>query len=574
MSDRPKLNPTRELPGPSARASAERRLLRLRRLVLGSEQPQVRPEDVGRVLPEAISRRGAGDPALAAALRPTVEEVIQDSVEKNPRILTDVIFPIIGPAIRKAIAHAMAHIVTGLNRSIEHTFTIKGLRWRFEAWRSGKSFAEVVLAHTLEYRVEQVFLVHRETSLPLAHAALPAAGVPDADLVSSMLSAIQDFVRDSFDLPEGEVLDEFTAGDLRVLIENGPRAAVAAVVRGQPPTELRTRLLEAVERIHGEVGDALIEFDGDDAPFLAVSPILEDCLLSRELPRRRSYVAPAIITVAAAAIIVLLAAAFLRGRHRDQEWAGYVEALRAEPGIFVASSGERSGRFFVNGFRDPMARDPVDLLGAKEISAADIDACWDPYLAPDAEFTLVRARELLEPPDSVILSLEDGVMRARGRATARWIHDARRLSRLLPGVASFDTGALVNEGLEHLKASCRLIEGISIPFEPGVSLVSDAGKQELLRAGGHLRTLDEAAARAGARVRVLISGTTDADRTDPGRLAGERAQAVRVVLDHGAWEATSFRVGEALPAARAEGADAVRFTLRITEPGAREEGKR
>jgi OOP family OmpA-OmpF porin len=389
-----------------------------------------------------------------------------------------------------------------------------------------------------------------------------------------MLSAIQDFVRDSFELPEGEVLDELTAGEMKVLIETGPRAAVAAVVRGAPPLELRTRLLEALERIHAQVGDALIEFDGDDAPFLAVTPVLEDCLLMREVPRRRSYLAPAIITVALASIVVVLVAAFLRTRHRDQEWAGYVAALRAEPGIFVASSGHESGRFFVNGFRDPMARDPAELLEARELSPDDIDARWDPYLAPDPEFAMVRARQLLEPPDSVTLALDRGVLRARGHAPAAWIREARRLTPVLPGVASFDTSELVNQGLVHLKERCRSIEEIAISFGPGVSVVSDVGRQELLRVGGFLRALDEAAERGGVRVKVLIFGTTDSDSADRRRLAGERAQAIRVVLDQGPWAATSIQVGQARPAAGATGGDVVRFEVSIAEPGAEEEAKR
>ena len=59
------------------------------------------------------------------------------------------------------------------------------------------SFAEVVLKHTLVYRVEHVFLIHRHTGLLIAHAASQDATSQDPQLVSSMLSAIQDFVRDS-----------------------------------------------------------------------------------------------------------------------------------------------------------------------------------------------------------------------------------------------------------------------------------------------------------------------------------------------------------------------------------------
>ena len=66
------------------------------------------------------------------------------------------------------------------------------------AWRTGKSFAEVVLLNTLVYRVEQVFLIHAQTGLLLQHVVADAVTAQDADMVSGMLTAIRDFARDSF----------------------------------------------------------------------------------------------------------------------------------------------------------------------------------------------------------------------------------------------------------------------------------------------------------------------------------------------------------------------------------------
>ena len=60
-----------------------------------------------------------------------------------------------------------------------------------------------MLKHTLVYRVEHVFLIHRHTGLLIANAASQDATSQDPQLVSSMLSAIQDFVRDSFAEQQG-----------------------------------------------------------------------------------------------------------------------------------------------------------------------------------------------------------------------------------------------------------------------------------------------------------------------------------------------------------------------------------
>jgi len=75
-----------------------------------------------------------------------------------------------GPAIRRAIGEALSRLIQSLDRALDHSLTWRGLGWRLEAARTGRSFAEVVLAHTLVFRVEQVFLIHRRTGLLLLRA--------------------------------------------------------------------------------------------------------------------------------------------------------------------------------------------------------------------------------------------------------------------------------------------------------------------------------------------------------------------------------------------------------------------
>jgi OOP family OmpA-OmpF porin len=58
------------------------------------------------------------------------------------------------------------------------------------ALRTGTSFAEVVLLNTLLYRVEQVFLIERESGLLLQHVRSAAVRTEDADMVAGMLTAI------------------------------------------------------------------------------------------------------------------------------------------------------------------------------------------------------------------------------------------------------------------------------------------------------------------------------------------------------------------------------------------------
>src|SRR2546421_572022 len=189
-------------PGDSVEAFEE-----LRRLLLSGEREQLRDlrdrlnnrerrsKDVAGVLPEAVKLSGERGEELVQALRPAVEGSIKQSIEKKPDTFVGALHPIIGPMMRRSIAESLRRLM----QSLEHPFSWRGLKWRFEALRTGKSFAEVVMLRSLVYRVEQLFLIHHKTSLSLLHVALDPAIAKDSDMmVAGMLSTIQDFARDSF----------------------------------------------------------------------------------------------------------------------------------------------------------------------------------------------------------------------------------------------------------------------------------------------------------------------------------------------------------------------------------------
>jgi len=262
----------------------------LRTLILAPEQleiselkermndPRIRAEELSKVIAEAIVIRAATDRKLATALLPTIEEIIRDSVKRDPKFLADSIFPIIGPAIRRSIAESLRAMVESMSTTIDYTFSWRGIRWRMESWRTGKPFAEIVLMHTLVYRMEQIFLIHKETGLVLQHVAAESVDSKDADMVSAMLTAIQDFVNDSFSAKEDSSLQNLNLGELTIWVEQGPRTILASVIRGNPPAELKTVLKELLENIEFEYNTALDNFKGDAAPFEPCKPDLLYCL--------------------------------------------------------------------------------------------------------------------------------------------------------------------------------------------------------------------------------------------------------------------------------------------------------
>ncbi|MEW6350973.1 MAG: OmpA family protein [Thermodesulfobacteriota bacterium] len=437
----------------------------LRRL----DDPALRAKEISRILPEAISYRSGGDGKLVSALVRTVEDSVRLSVERNPLTLVDSLFPVMGPAIRKSTGEFIRAMVQSLNQTLEHSFSFQGLKWRFESFRTGKPFAEVVLVHSLVFRVEQVFLIHRETGLLLAHVTEETVVFQDADMVSGMLTAIQDFVRDSFETSRFEGLEDLRIGELTVLVEHGPLAYLAAVVRGTPPVELRTLLKEHLEACHLDFGRALESFDGNAAPFQSAENLLQGCLKNRfKSPRKKPF--PYVKVLAAMLVGALGFWAWLVVRD-GLRWRAYLDRLRAEKGIVVVHSGKQGGKRMVVGLRDPLAADPMSFLIENGLDPSAVVGKWERFEAMDAEFVLARAQQALDPPDTARLSLERGTLIAKGEAPSQWAADARRLARMIPGVARYhdeDLTVSYETVLERIRKQLATPSAVMLDLTDGV----------------------------------------------------------------------------------------------------------
>jgi outer membrane protein OmpA-like peptidoglycan-associated protein len=499
------------------------------------DDPQSRAEDVSRVLPEAIAIRSREDRTLTDSLLPTVEEAIGISVRRHPEVLVDGLFPVMGPAIRKSIASTLADMLESLNQTLGQSFSRQGLRWRFEAWRTGKPFSEVVLLRTLLYRVEQVFLIHRKTGLLLAHVSAGGSGVQDADMVSGMLTAIRDFVRDSFGGAETDALDAFRVGERTVWIEQGPEAVLAGVIQGNPPRELRTVFAETIEKIHRDQARALEDFEGDAAPFQACRGDLEACLKSQRQPGGAS--APRSKGARRyrplfAALALLLAAVGLWAFStvsRNRKWEAYLERLAAQPGIVVTASGRRGGKFFVTGLRDPLAADPAAMLAPAKLRREDVVASWKPYHALDGELVAARARSVLAAPQTVSFRAENGALLAAGTASHRWIEEARKLARAIPGVARYDDRGLADTDKRKLDSAQKRLEATRIFFARGSSEPAPNETAKLDAAAREIAELPALAAAAGRQVRVEVVGRGDSEGTDEINVSLSRRRAERVL---------------------------------------------
>lgn len=539
------IHPLTPREGTNAPADKQEAIVELRQLLLGSDRElatrlrtyleRVEPQELGRVLPTAIRIRSSQDEVLTDALMPTVATALRIAVKRDPQSVATAIFPVMAPAIRHAIATAFSQMVQSIDKTLQYSLSWKGLQWRFEAWRTGRTFAEVVLYHTLVYRVEHVFLIHKQTGLLLDHISAQGLPEPPAEVISGMLTAVktamQDVMHDSFGNAEDGVMSTARVDDREVWFEQGPALVLACVIRGEAPVELRTEFLRpAIEAIHREQAEEILRFDGDPAPFRLSRRHLEDCLQARLKHEQKGFkVSPQLLIPA---LLVLAALAtwgffYVQGQRR---WQRYLTRLEAEPGIVITETGSRGSKFHVAGIRDPLALDPMSLLGSEGMPpVSSVSGHWLPYQALEPQFVLSRAKHALEPPGTVEMDVSQGILSVRGSASREWIDTTRRLVKAIPGVTSLREDGLIDEEILRIKAQMEK----EVPrFVVGTSRFAPGQEQEARKLVADAQRIFELARAGGVNLQMDIIGHTDETGTAEinDKLSLERADTVKSLL--------------------------------------------
>lgn len=440
------------------------------------EDPARRTRDLADVLPEAIRAGTLEGDRLASALQEPVGSCIRYSIERDSQTYADVLFPVMGPAIRRAIGVTLKTFVQSINQAVEHSLSIRGLRWRWEAWRSGAPFAAVVLKHTLIYRVEAAYLIDSHSGLLIGYAvASTHSTLKDEDAVSAMLTAIQDFVQDSFSSTGDAGLETVEIGERALWVIREGEVFLACMISGIAPPELRARLEAVLSEIRSVYGHRLVHFDGDKSAVVGVEAMLEQCLAMEYKDAEASARTPALWPWVTSLVLILGALGYAWWLKADERHrlAALDLRLRAEPGLVVLNWRDQGDERIVELLRDPLAPEPQTLVTDPDLRGR-IAFEVTPVHSLEPAFVLARAQAQLRPPPGVELTLDGERLVARGAAPPQWIERTGAVMVLPAGVVELDlTG--VAEDLSALWAAIR--DALRPP--PGVEL-SLEGKSVLI----------------------------------------------------------------------------------------------
>ena len=129
--------------------------------------------------------------------------------------------------------------------------------------------------------IEGAFLIYRDGRV-IAHWSRRADFSADAEVVSGMLSAIQDFITQSFAGTPGGALREVRHGGLDLIMEHGENAYLAVVVAGPRPLGLQQHMKNLLSAFHQKYAGPLDRWDGVVDRFEGAEGLLREIVSVRQ----------------------------------------------------------------------------------------------------------------------------------------------------------------------------------------------------------------------------------------------------------------------------------------------------
>jgi len=396
------------------------------------------------------------------AIKLLVDYSIMDSLASKPQVYADAILPFLLPALRLAIGTFMSDLVANIQQILERSLSAESIKWRIEALRTGRPFSEIAVLHSLIYRVEQVLLINHQSGLLLDHVEIPDTVIADADLISGMLTAITDFIQDTFQIQNTTSSGTMQYGQQLIWIERGRNVTIAAIVRGQPSPQLRELLQNALKQVESRKMPLQEGF---------ATEYLKPCLAAAYQPKEQksNYWRNIAIGIVAAVLLcpVLLLAIHVRSLLLLKR---YESLLKTIPGIVVTRSELGSGHFNFYGFMDRYTLDPRVELQKADLDPKEATLDLKPFVSEDSSILERRLRVVLAVPQSIEFHLKNGILHLTGSAPLSWMNSNRDRLTLMSGVIPFDMSELKDTEYLKIRDIKEKIERQTFPFQPGVTM--------------------------------------------------------------------------------------------------------
>lgn len=316
-------------------------------------------------------------------------------------------------------------------------------------------------------QLEEVYVFNPDNGILLLHFSFGKSTQLNPAAVSSMISAIQSFVEDSFGASDS--LDSIKCGDQSLLIRKSKQLVLAATTNGRPNGSVNKLLDQAFEKLQREFEDKLVKIDNP-------SPALQTKLRRRirsYLSQRRMFAMKIVerpIRVAFASLLstclvwggVAAASHFVQKNgglginnpttvlafadsntestetnEQQQQIQAFISKLDARPSVDAQLTGiDEQGRYIVNGGQDYFdSISPEQFAEQNGLDPKQFDFRFEERFILGEETSARISALRRELPHTLKLSdVQDRRVSLTGRATRRELELAIiKCQRKLPG---------------------------------------------------------------------------------------------------------------------------------------------
>ncbi len=254
----------------------------LREIILGQYRQQITEMQAEIRQLEQLEERVTDPDKLIAIVSPVMSQAIRRTIRDAREEMIEALYPIIGSLVMRAVSEAVRDLARTVDAQARNSFNPAVLWRRFRAWVGGVRDTDLALRDALPFHVAELFLIHQQKGILLLHLSSRPENSPDSDLIGSMLTAIRDFVQDSFGQGKKGQLDEIQYGEQSILIEPATHVYLAALVEGITPAGFRAEMRERVIEISQAHEDVLRNFDGEVAALSGAEPALRSLIGSNQ----------------------------------------------------------------------------------------------------------------------------------------------------------------------------------------------------------------------------------------------------------------------------------------------------
>ena len=248
---------------------------------LQEESERVIPR-VTEAIDDILEQQNSSIPdEMAEALGPILADSTRVQIRVGRENMVDALYPIIGETVQTAVIEFTREFQRNIDARLKG-FRQRSILSNAKSRLQGVSSSELVMRGALPFAIEEVFIIQHETGMILAHSG--RSKTEDSDLISSMLTAIQDFVSDSFgDVNPDTGLAEVQFGrDRRIMVQSGPVGHLAVVIAGIEPEGFRAALRKFISELHVQHISIQRSFSGDEETIKEIPPTLDRFLINLE----------------------------------------------------------------------------------------------------------------------------------------------------------------------------------------------------------------------------------------------------------------------------------------------------